>query len=212
VLHPATLLPAIHQDIPVYVLNSRNVKSTGTEITAHAPPSHDVFRAITAKKAVSIVNVVASRGVMVHGFLRSVFEALDRHAASVDIVAISEVSLSFTMETKRLPQALLKDLEQIADVNCENEQAIICLVGEDIHGKPGVAASVFNTVAEAGVNIRMISQGASEINISFVVKETDVPRAVRHLHAKFFGEVETKTETKISLPRVNGKRSRVVVN
>ena len=186
VLHPATLLPAIHQNIPVYVLNSRNVKSTGTEITAQAPPSRDVFRAITAKKAVSIVNVVASRGIMVHGFLRSVFEALDRHEASVDIVAISEVSLSFTMETKRLPKALLNDLEQIADVNRENDQAIICLVGEDIHGKPGIAASVFNIVAEAGVNIRMISQGASEINISFVVSENDVPKAVQKLHQHFF--------------------------
>jgi len=186
VLHPATLLPAIHQDIPVYVLNSRNIKSTGTEITAQAPRSRDVFRAITAKKGISIVNVVASRGIMVHGFLRSVFEAMDRHEASVDIVAISEVSMSFTMETKRLPDALLKDLEEIADVTCENEQAIICLVGEDIHGKPGIAASVFNTVANAAVNIRMISQGASEINISFVVQESDVPRVVRHLHDYFF--------------------------
>ena len=123
---------------------------------------------------------------MVHGFLRRVFEAMDRHAASVDIVAISEVSMSFTIETKRLPGALLKDLEEIADVTCENEQAIICLVGEDIHGKPGIAASVFNTVANAAVNIRMISQGASEINISFVVQESDVPRVVRHLHAYFF--------------------------
>ena len=123
---------------------------------------------------------------MVHGFLRSVFEALDRHSTSVDIVAISEVSLSFTMETKRLPKALLAEMEEIADVTCEDQQAIICLVGEDIHGKPGIAASVFNTIAKAEVNIRMISQGASEINISFVVKESDVPRAVRHLHEYFF--------------------------
>jgi len=122
----------------------------------------------------------------VHGFLRSVFEAMDRHAASVDIVAISEVSMSFTIETKRLGEALIRDLEQIADVNVDNDQAVICLVGEDIHGKPGIAASVFNTVAEAQVNIRMISQGASEINISFVVKEDDVPRVVRHLHDHFF--------------------------
>lgn len=186
VLHPATLLPAIHQNIPVYVLNSRNLKSTGTEITAKAPPSRDIFRAITAKTGISIVNVVASRGIMVHGFLRSVFEALDRHSTSVDIVAISEVSMSFTMETKRLPKALLAELEQIADVACEDKQAIICLVGEDIHGKPGIAASVFNTIAEAGVNIRMISQGASEINISFVVQESDVPKAVRQLHGHFF--------------------------
>ncbi len=207
VLHPLTLLPAIHKNIPVYVLNSRNVKSTGTEITAQSPPSRDVFRAITAKKGVSIVNVVASRGVGVHSFLRSVFEAMDRHTASVDIVAISEVSMSFTIESKRLADALIKDLEQIADVNVDNDQAVICLVGEDIHGKPGIAASVFNTVAEAQVNIRMISQGASEINISFVVKENDVPRVVRHLHEHFFpanAHTRSNSAKKKNGARVNG--------
>lgn len=208
VLHPATLLPAIHKNIPVYILNSRNLKSTGTEITAQAPPSDDVFRAITAKTGVSIVNVVASRGVMVHGFLRSVFEAMDRHSMPVDIVAISEVSMSFAMETKRLPKALLDELEQIADVNSDDRQAIICLVGEDIHGKPGIAASVFNIIAEAGVNIRMISQGASEINISFVVQESDVPKAVRHLHEYFFPSAKKSSSKKrngIEKSSVNGR-------
>ncbi len=207
VLHPATLLPAIHKDIPVFVLNSGNVKSKGTRITAQAPRGRDTFRAITAKKDVSLVNVVASRGVMVHGFLRSVFEALDRYAASVDLVAISEVSMSFTMDSKRLPAALLTDLERIADVTCEGEQAIICLVGEDIHGKPGIAASVFANVAEAGVNIRMISQGASEINISFVIRESDVPRAVQHLHARFFthaGEVKAQPKRRVRELVANG--------
>jgi len=214
VLHPATLLPAIHQNIPVYVLNSRNLKSTGTQITAQAPPSQDVFRAITAKNGISIVNVVASRGVMVHGFLRSVFEALDRHSSPVDIVAISEVSMSFTMETKRLAKALLYELEQIDDVACEDRQAIICLVGEDIHGKPGIAASVFNIIANAGVNIRMISQGASEINISFVVQESDVPQAVRHLHAHFFpaksSEVLAQKKNGVAGRRANGPVTRAV--
>lgn len=186
VLHPATLLPAIEQNIPVYVLNSRNLRSKGTRITAHAPRGRHIFRAITAKTGVSMVNVVASRGLMVHNFLRSVFEALDRHGCPVDLVAISEVSLSFTMESKRLPETLLGELAEIADVTCEDQQAIVCLVGEDIHGKPGIAANVFTTVAKAGVNVRMISQGASEINISFVIKESDVPQAVRHLHAHFF--------------------------
>ena len=207
VLHPATLLPAIHKNIPVYVLNSKNLKSTGTEITAQAPRSRDVFRAITAKTGVSIINVVASRGIMVHGFLRSVFEALDRHSTSVDIVAISEVSMSFTMESKRLPKALLAELEEIADVTCDDKQAIICLVGEDIHGKPGTAASVFNTIADAEVNIRMISQGASEINISFVIQESDVPKAVRHLHAQFFPPA-----VKSSARRKNGTGKRTRVN
>jgi aspartate kinase len=188
VLHPATLLPAIEKNIPVYVLNSRNLHSTGTRITAHAPAGRETFRAIATKTGVSIVNVAASRGIMVHGFLRSVFEALDRHAASVDIVTISEVCLSFVIETKRLPKTLITELEGIADVSCDDLQAIVCLVGEDIQGKPGIAANVFNTIAEAGVNIRMISQGASEINISFVIREADVLRAVRHLHAHFFPE------------------------
>jgi len=210
VLHPATLLPAIHKNIPVYVLNSRNLKSTGTEITAQAPPSRDTFRAITAKTGTSIVNVVASRGIGVHAFLRSVFEAMDRHSASVDIVAISEVSLSFTMESKRLPQALMNDLQEIAEVNCEQNQAIICLVGEDIHGKPGIAASVFNTVAEAGVNVRMISQGASEINISFVISEADVPKAVRHLHEHFFPAAMDKLRA--AGAKANGRSRRVRTN
>jgi aspartate kinase len=213
VLHPATLLPAIEKDIPVYVLNSRNIKSKGTRITAHAPSGNEMFRAITAKNGINLVNVVASRGLMVHNFLRSVFEVLDQHAATVDLVAISEVSLSFTIESKRMPEELIQQLEKIADVTCENRQAIICLVGEDIHGRPGIAATVFSTVADAGVNVRMISQGASEINISFVVNENEVPQAVRHLHAKFFGEPEvTKAEAKLSLPRANGKRSRVAIN
>ncbi len=214
VLHPATLLPAIHKNIPVYVLNSRNLNSTGTEITAQAPPSKDTFRAITAKTGISIVNVVASRGIMVHGFLRSVFEALDRHSTSVDIVAISEVSMSFTMETKRLPKVLLGELGEIADVTCDDQQAIICLVGEDIHGKPGIAASVFNTVAESSVNIRMISQGASEINISFVVQESDVPKAVRHLHDHFFPAKQNSRDdreaVKANSPKQNRNGSHVV--
>jgi aspartate kinase len=194
VLHPATLLPAIEKNIPVYVLNSRNIKSKGTRITAHAPAGKEMFRAITAKNGVSLVNVVASRGLMVHNFLRSVFEVLDQYSASVDLVAISEVSLSLTIETRRMPAKLLLELEKIADVTCEEQQAIICLVGEDIHGKPGIAANVFTTIADAGVNIRMISQGASEINISFVVKESDVPRAVQHLHARFFGKQSSGAE------------------
>src|SRR4029077_7172833 len=92
-------------------------------------------------------------------------------------------------------------------VTCDDKQAIICLVGEDIHGKPGIAASVFNTIANAGVNIRMISQGASEINISFVIQESDVPKAVRHLHAQFF-----PAAAKSSARRKNGSGKRVRVN
>ena len=106
-------------------------------------------------------------------------------------------------------------MEEIADVTCEDQQAIICLVGEDIHGKPGIAASVFNTIAEARVNIRMISQGASEINISFVVKESDVPRAVRSLHEHFFpakggARTEATAQPERKSARINQRRRQIV--
>jgi predicted amino acid-binding ACT domain protein len=115
--------------------------------------------------------------------------------------------MSFTMESKRLPKALLAELEEIADVTCDHKQAIVCLVGEDIHGKPGIAASVFNTIAAAEVNIRMISQGASELNISFVIQESDVPKAVQHLHAQFF-----PASAKTSAHKNNGSGRRTRAN
>ena len=116
--------------------------------------------------------------------------------------------MSFTMESKRLPKALLAELEEIADVTCDDKQAIVCLVGEDIHGKPGIAASVFNTIAAAEVNIRMISQGASELNISFVIQESDVPKAVQHLHAQFF----SASAKPISAHTKNGSAKRARAN
>jgi predicted amino acid-binding ACT domain protein len=112
------------------------------------------------------------------------------------------------MESKRLPKALLAELEEIADVTCDDKQAIVCLVGEDIHGKPGIAASVFNTIAAAEVNIRMISQGASELNISFVIQESDVPKAVQRLHAQFF---PTSAKT-TSARKNNGSSKRARAN
>ncbi len=82
--------------------------------------------------------------------------------------------------------ALLHDLKKLGEVEVENGKAIICLVGKHIRGRAGIAAKVFQTVAEGGINVHMISQGASEINISFVVEESDVPEAVQRLHRCFF--------------------------
>jgi aspartate kinase len=186
VLHPATLLPAMQQSIPVYVLNSRNAKSRGTRIRALVSSSRTLFRAIAAKKKVSIVYIVADRMLRSHGFLYSVFEVFKRHGVPVDIVATSEVSVSLTVESRQATAELLADLRTLAQASYEHGKAIVCMVGKNIRGKPGVAAKVFGAVARAGINVRMISQGASEINVSFVIDEKDVPAAVRALHARFF--------------------------
>jgi aspartate kinase len=87
----------------------------------------------------------------------------------------------------------VQDLKQFGDVEVETGKAIVCLVSEEIRYKVGVAASVFGTLAAANVNIHMISQGASEINIGVVIEESDLPQAVKHLHARFFEQPQTRS-------------------
>ena len=184
VLHPATILPAVQQNIPVWVLNSRNPTNEGTRIAAVAPPCKSPFKCIAVKKRLTIVDIVASRMLMSHGYLKAVFDVFDKHRVVIDMVSTSEVSISVTVDTSdRLP-AIAADLRQIADVKFESNKALICMVGEDIRGHNGVAGKVFTAVGH--VNVRMISQGASEINMSFMIEEEDVEEAVRALHAAFF--------------------------
>ena len=188
VLHPATLLPAIQKNIPVRVLNSRDPKCDGTTITARAPKCRNTFKAIAAKKRITIVDVVAARMLMAHGFLRSIFEVFDRHRCPVDVVSTSEVSVSLTVDSNEAIPAIAADLAKIADVKYEGRKAIVCLVGENLRGTNGIAAQVFSAIAD--INVRMISQGASEINITFVIDEDAVPEVVNRLHQKFFAEAD----------------------
>jgi len=188
VLHPATMLPAIQKNIPVHVLNSRNPKNEGTRITARAPHCRNAIKAIAVKKRITIVDIVATRMLMAHGFLHSIFEVFDRHRCPVDMVSTSEVSVSLTIDSNDAIPAIAADLQKLADVKYAGRKAIICLVGENVRETPGIAGQVFGSIAD--VNVRMISQGASEINISFVIDEDDVPRAVQKLHQHFFAEVD----------------------
>jgi len=188
VLHPATLLPAIQKNIPVLVLNSRNPKNEGTRITPTAPKSKSIFKAIAAKKRITVVDVVATRMLMAHGFLKSIFEVFAHHRCPVDMVSTSEVSVSVTVDSNESIAAIAADLGKLADVKYEGRKAIVCLVGENIRSTPGIAAKVFSAIPD--VNIHMISQGASEINISFVIDEADVPQVVSRLHSVFFSDID----------------------
>ena len=186
VLHPATILPAVEKNIPVLVLNSRDPQNEGTRITALAPPCRSPFKSIAAKKRLTIIDIVANRMLMSHGYLKAVFEVFDRHKCSVDMVSTSEVSVSLTVDSnERLPE-IAADLRKFADVKYEGRKALICMVGENIRGQNGIAAQVFGAVRH--VNLRMISQGASEINMSFMIEEDDVDEAIRSLHSVFFAD------------------------
>ena len=188
VLHPATLIPALQKNIPVYVLNSRNPDSQGTCVCGTAAPNRNTFRAIAAKRDVIVVNVRSRRALGANSFLRAVFEQLEHHSCRADLVATSEVSLSVALQPAGTFEQLLRDLKRIGEVDVEANKAIICLVGQDIRGRVGIAARVFETIAAANINVHMISQGASEINVGFVIADADVPQAVQRLHRCFFEE------------------------
>jgi aspartate kinase len=184
VLHPATILPAVKKNIPVLVLNSRNASCEGTRITSLAPHCKSPFKSIAVKKKLSIIDVVASRMLMTHGYMKSIFDIFDKHQCPVDMVCTSEVSVSLTVDSNDKLPAVAADLGRLADVKYEGKKALLCLVGDDIRGHSGIAAQVFTAIRN--INVRMISQGASEINMSFMIEEDDADEAVRSLHAAFF--------------------------
>jgi aspartate kinase len=184
VLHPATILPAVKKNIPVLVLNSRNATCEGTRITSLAPHCKSPFKSIAVKKKLSIIDVVASRMLMTHGYLSEIFAIFDKHQCPVDMVSTSEVSVSLTVDSNEKLPSIAADLSRLADVKYEGRKALVCMVGEDIRGQNGMAAQVFTAIRH--INVRMISQGASEINMSFMIDEDDADEAVRSLHAAFF--------------------------
>lgn len=188
VLHPATVVPAVEKDIPVLILNSRRPEVDGTRIVSGHVQCGNVVKSIACKRKITLVNIHSTRMLMAHGFLHRIFEAFDRFETPVDMVATSEVSVSLTIDNPERLHEILAELRQIAEVDTEPAQAIVCLVGDNIRYTPGVARRVF--MALDGINIRMISQGASLLNLSFVVAETDLGRTVSALHEEFFSELD----------------------
>jgi len=188
VLHPSTVLPAVEKNIPVLILNSRRPHVEGTRIISEAVRSSNVVKAIACKQNIVLVNIHSTRMLMAHGFLRRIFEIFDRYATPVDMLATTEVSVSLTVDQSDKLENIVKELSEFAEVSLENGQSIVSLVGENIRYTPGVAARVFKALED--INVRMISQGASLLNLSFVVATDDVKRAVEALHNEFFSQLD----------------------
>jgi aspartate kinase len=188
VLHPATVQPAVEKNIPVLILNSRRPEVEGTRITALPIPSRNPVKSISCKQGITIVNIHSSRMLMARGFLRRIFEIFDRYQTSVDMVATSEVSVSLTVDQTENLDDVLRELSEFSEVSVESNQAIVCLVGENIRHTPGIAGRAFSVLRTS--NIRMISQGASLLNLGFVMAERDLKQAVSALHTEFFSELD----------------------
>ena len=195
VLHPKTLQPAVERNIPVRICNSRAQESGSTLVVAETEKSPQTVKAIAHKTGVTTVQVTSARMLGAYGFLRALFEVFDEHRTAVDVVTTSEVSVSLSLDDTSALSAIVAELEKLGSVNVEEKRAILCIVGEGLRSTPGIAARIFSTISD--INVSLISQGASRINLTFAVEEARAREAVMRLHREFFENAnEAEEESK----------------
>jgi aspartate kinase len=188
VLNPATAVPLVREGIPIIVLNSRRPDLAGTTIEPSAEVERlgdSPIRSISWKKGITVINIRAPRMLGTYGFLRQLFEVFERHEVVVDVLASSEVSVSLTVEDPSHLDRVRPELEDLGETWVDQGRAIVAVVGIGLKTTPGLAARVFGAVKSTCVEV--ISQGASAINMTFIVQEADGPEVVRRLHQEFFG-------------------------
>ncbi len=186
VLHPKTILPAMEKNIPVKVLNSFNPKNKGTTIVGRAAKNNQIVKAIAYKKNIILINIESKRMLGAYGFLAGIFDIFNQNRKSVDVVSTSEISVSLTIDNDRNIENIVRKLKDISNVEVIKSKAIICVVGEGMKHTHGIAGRTFSALGRNKINIEMISQGASEINITFIVDGKDAEKSIKVLHDEYF--------------------------
>ena len=186
VLHPKTIYPAITANIPVFVKNTFQPDFPGTEITTQ-PGSREMVKAIAVKKGITVVNVHSDSMLGSYGFLKKVFDIFDKYETSVDLVTTSEVNISMTIDNDKNIEKVINDLQEFSDVSLLRKKSILSAVGDGIKQTAGIASRFFNALR--GINISMISLGASEVNLSIIVDDENAEKAVTLLHNEFFSNI-----------------------
>ena len=184
VLHPKTIQPAMEQRIPVRICNARDPNAEGTVVCSDTELLPSSVKAIAHKTGITLVRVTSARMLGAYGFLHAIFEVFNRHRTVIDIVTTSEVSVSLSLDDTSTLAAIVDELNQFGAVRVEQNQAIICVVGEGLRTTSGIAGRIFNCLRD--INVSLISHGASSVNVTFVVEEKNVPEAILRLHATFF--------------------------
>lgn len=188
VLHPKTLLPAINKNISVKVLNTFNPSHHGTTITKKSVHDGNLAKAIACKKNITLINIKSSRMLGAYGFLAKIFFIFAKYGKSVDAIATSEVAVSLTIDDNENVDKIVDELNEVSSTNLSTNKAIICVVGDGMKIEPGIGGRIFSALGKETINVEMISQGASQINITFIVDGKDAEKSVNILHNEFFGE------------------------
>ena len=185
VLHPRSMVPCRKTGTPVRVKNSYNISSPGSIIVEKHSGKVPPVCAITTVKHITIIYIVSSRMLGAAGFLAHVFNQFLKWNISIDVIATSEVSVSLTVNSKNDLSGLAEDLGHVAEVRMHGGKAIVTIICDAAHSSAILAAG-FDALAEEGINVQMISQGASKVNISMIVDDNEAERTVRILHKAYF--------------------------
>lgn len=191
VLHPATILPAVRQQIQVFVGSSKEPEKGGTWIR-HQVEDAPVFRAVALRRDQTLLNLHSLQMLHAQGFLAETFATLARHKISVDLITTSEVNVSLTLDKTGsdssgqglLSEALLQELSQHCRVRVEDGLALVAIIGNRIATTPGICRRVFEVLEPH--NVRMICQGASPHNLCVLVAEAEAAQVVKALHENLF--------------------------
>jgi aspartate kinase len=178
ILHPSTIYPCSSKGIPVILKNTLKPSDPGTIISEEYSPSG--VKAVAAKDGITAIKIRSSRMLMAHGFLKKVFEVFDEYSTAVDMITTSEVAVSLTIDNQQNLNQILSKLKVFSTVEVDENQTIICIVGDFVAEKTGYASAIFNTLKD--VPIRMISYGGSSHNISILVDGNHKVTALRAIN------------------------------
>jgi len=182
ILHPTCILPAQKANIPVRLKNTMDPKAAGTLI-ANIKTSEGV-KAVAAKDGITAITIRSDRMLLAHGFLRAIFEIFERHKTSIDMITTSEVAVSLTIDNKKHLKSILEEIKEIAQVEVDENQTIICIVGQLPKNKSGLGFKVLEALKD--IPVRMVSYGGSANNISVLVSSNYKTDALKALNKGLF--------------------------
>lgn len=187
VLHPLTIEPAVRKSIPIYVLNSMNPSGKGTAILRNEF-IEDGVKSVSFKENIRVINIFSTRMINTSGFLRRVFEIFSESKVSVDLISTSEANISVTVDAAERIEPVVEQLSEFADVIVDDDKSQVSVIGKNIVRLNGMLKKTFTPLKKC--NVYMISQGASFVNISFVVDREELSEVVQDLHDHLFDQVE----------------------
>ena len=182
ILHPTCVQPAKFAGIPVKLLNTMDPTAPGTVISNQT--ENKKIKAVAAKDNITAINIISSRMLLAHGFLRKVFEIFESYKTSIDMVCTSEVGVSLTIDNTTHLTQIVNELKKFGTVKIDDNMCIICVVGDLNWQNVGFESDA--TEAMKKIPVRMISYGGSSHNISFLVSAKDKKRALQSLSDKLF--------------------------